>query len=275
MRLAFIILMIACFASPVNAQSRYLKKPNKYLLKSDTTNAMLALNKMIAKHPTEADLYMKRAELKMARKNFDAAMVDLNSYCGYNQVCGQAELLKGIIRYEQLDYRGAIEHLSAYSIRRDDEQVWNYLGMCHLKLKNYQIARNAFEKAFESNGKNQGALYNAGLASYLNEEYEMAIDFFNRSIELLPGDLNSWMGLGLAQTALHRFSDANKSFRQALAIDENNGTALYNIGVNYYGMNEKDEACVYWEKANQYRNLAAGQALEQYCQEKATKDQKK
>lgn len=272
----FVIIAFSLFFGlNLQAQSRHLKKPNKFLLKSDTTNAILALNKMIDKHPSDAELYMKRAELKIARKNFDAAMVDLNSYCTYNKGCAQAELMKGIIRYEQLDYRGAIDHLSAYSKKREDAQAWFYLGMCHLKLKNYQIARNAFDKTFETDQKNQKALYNAGLASYLNEEYVMAIEYFNRSIELLPGNLNAWIGLGLSQTALERFTESNKSLRQALAIDADNGSILYNIGVNYYGMDEKEEACSYWKKAKLHRHLAAVQALEQYCQETVTKGQKK
>jgi tetratricopeptide (TPR) repeat protein len=271
MRFLLIMALLSFLVFDSMAQSRYLKKVDKFMLLGDSVKAVNHLNKMIGKHPSAADLYLRRAQMKMDRGDLNPAMVDLNSFCSLNQTCGEAAFLKGIIRYRQDDFHGAVEYFSDYSRKHDDVNAWMYLGLTHLNLKNYQIAENAFTKVLDIDSKNYLALYNAGLAAYNYSEFDKASEYFTLATTRLPGDIDSWLGLGLAQSAQGDFTDSNKSLRQALGVQPDNGSVLYNIGVNYHGLGDSEQACNYWERAQKVKNLAAELAIEQYCSETADK----
>ena len=271
MKIVMIATLLSCLGLMATAQSRYLKKVDKFMLLGDSVKAVNHLNKMIGKHASTADLYLRRAQIKMDRGDLNPAMVDLNTFCSLNQTCGEATYLKGIIRYRQSDYHGAVEFFSDYSRKHEHLNAWMYLGLTHLKLKNYQIAENAFTKAIAIDSENYLALYNAGLASYSYSEYDKASEYFTLATKRIPGDIDSWLGLGLAQSALGDFSESNKSLRQALGIQPENGSVLYNIGVNYHGLGDSDQACSYCKRAKLTLNHPAEVAIEQYCSETADK----
>lgn len=253
------------------AQTRHLKKVNKYLDQNDTVAAMKQLNKMIAKHSVEAALYLKRAQLKISRGDLSPALIDLNSFCTYNQTCGEALFLKGLICYRQQNYHAAIGHLSDYSRKHDDPNGWIYLGLSHLNLSNFEVAQNAFSKALENEPGNFNAHYNAGLAAYKQGEFKKSLDYFSAATNLFPASVDAWIGLGLSYTAQASFEASNKALRQAIAIEPNHGAALYNIGVNYHGMDDHESACSYWTRAKEAQSQAALVALERYCSETADK----
>jgi tetratricopeptide (TPR) repeat protein len=261
-------MLLIPFYLQLNAQKSLLKKVDKYLVAKDTSKALTHLNKQIVKHPTEGSLYLKRAEVKIERGDLDPAMVDLNTYCSLEKRCEKATYLKGIIRYKQQDYHGAIEHFSEFSKNSENENGWMYLGLCHLAMQNFQVAQNAFERCLEVNPENFNAIYNAGLAAYQDERYVTAIEFFVKATQMNGESLPAWIGLGLSQNGYSKFEQSNLSLRNALAIQPNNGSALYNIGVNYYNLNDTQNACEYWQRAEKSASLPAQLALEQFCQEK-------
>ncbi|MEZ4721929.1 MAG: tetratricopeptide repeat protein [Flavobacteriales bacterium] len=268
MRITLFLLFIALTHLTL-AQDKVDKKILKYFVKGDTAKAIAYLNKHIQKKPESAELYLKRARIKIQRGDLDPAMVDLNSFCSINKSCGEASYLKGLIRYRQKDYNGAISHLSDYSRVFDkDANGWLYLGLSHLQLKNFQLAINAFERTLQINAKQYQAAYNAGLCAYNNEDFELAVRYFTMAIDIKPNDISPQIGLALAQTAMAKYTESNQTLNIALALDAQNAPVLYNMGVNFYNLDQLNKACEQWKKAAALSNLAAESALERYCEGK-------
>ncbi|MEX2595787.1 MAG: tetratricopeptide repeat protein [Salibacteraceae bacterium] len=274
-QLIFIFLLCALLVAPeLWSQSKYIKRVDKQLTKGDTSKAIKKLNKFIDKSPESAELYMKRALLKIERGDLDPAMVDLNNYCHVNKSCGKANYYKGIIRYKQNDYNGAIDHLSKYTLVTEDANAWFHLGISHMRLQNYPLAINAFERSIKIDNQQALSYYNAGLAAFYSDQFSQADGFFEKAIELLPADSDFKIAKANALLKLNSFAEGNKLLRTIDPADRNYPSALYNIAVNYYHLNERDLACDYWRQARDVGHTNAADAISRYCGKKSGKVQK-
>lgn len=247
------------------SQHPLLEKVNKHLEQGDTSRALKVLNRNIQKHSLVAELYLKRAQVKIDRRDYTPAMVDLNSYCSLNKSCGQASLLKGLVLYRQGNFNGAIEHFSDYSRNSGSFDGWFYLGLCHMALQNFMVAVHSFEKAIETEPGNIQAWYNAGLCAFRNEDYTQADSLFRQALTLNPSDKDVLLAYALTLNKRAAFEESNKVLNELLAVDASSHVALYNIGVNYYNLDQRDLACDYWTKAKNSGNNAASVAIEDYC----------
>lgn len=264
----FLLCGTLLFTSTTLAQSKVVQKADKYLMEGDTAKALKVLNKRITKHPKEADPYMKRAEIKIARQDYDPANVDLNSYISLSDDVVGASYRRDIIRYRQNDFHSATAHFSKYlSENEDDAQAWTYLGLSHLATKNYEVASNAFFRAIQLNPNDALANYNAGLAAYHAASYEAADLFLRKAITLSPNDVNALLLRALCRSKMNDLVESNNVLREALEIDPENGAVLYNLGVNYYNLDETQVACDYWQKAVDVNNPSAKLAITSYCPE--------
>ncbi len=262
----FIVLLFSTSNSV--AQSKYAQKVDKYLSTGDTAKALKKLNKFIAKKPESTDLYLKRAKLKMERGDYDPAMVDLNSVCSLNRICGEAEYLKGLVRFKQHDYNGAIAHLSEYTKMKDHAPAWFYLALSHMWLQNYPLAINGFQKSIDIDGNQPLAYYNAGLASFYSDNFANADLLFAKALELTPNDSDIKIARANALMQLKKFAESNTLLREVGMEDKNYRIALFNIGVNYFSLNEKDLACDYWVQAKELGHLQAEDATERHCEKR-------
>lgn len=262
----FIVLLLT--SSNSVAQSKYAQKVDKYLSTGDTAKALKKLNKFIAKKPEATDLYLKRAKLKMERGDYDPAMVDLNSFCSLNRICGEAEYLKGLVRFKQHDYNGAIAHLSEYTKMKDHAPAWFYLALSHMWLQNYPLAINGFQKSIDIDGNQPLAYYNAGLASFYSDNFANAALLFAKALELTPNDSDIKIARANALMQLKKFAESNTLLREVGMEDKNYRIALFNIGVNYFSLNEKDLACDYWVQAKELGHLQAEDATERHCEKR-------
>lgn len=263
-----LLLMIGLSFSFASAQESYIAKVDKILEKGDTAKAVKKLNGFIMKNPKSTDLYLKRAKLKLERGDLEPAMVDLNSHCSLNKECGEADLLKGIIRFKQGDYSGAIAYLSTYTQEHDRAEAWSYLGQSHMWLQNYPVAVNAFRKAIAIQPKDVSSIYNAGLSAYYNEYFGLADSFFVAALAIAPEDGDIMLAHGLTLLRSGNHIESNKVFRTFEEDSPHYANALYNIGVNYYNLNEKSLACDYWTRSMEQGHMKAESSKQQYCRKK-------
>ena len=256
----------------LHAQSKAVLKVDKLLLKGDTSKALKKLNHFIDKTPSQADLYLKRAKLKIQKGDLEPAMVDLNSFCSLNMVCGEVDLWKGVVRFKQGDYNGAISYLSVYTNKREDADAWFYLAQSHMWLQNYPVAINAFQRSINLRPNEVSAIYNAGLCAYYLSRYADADSLMQTAERLAPKDLDIRLARGLSLLRGGKHVESNEVFRSIAEGDHQFPAALYNIGVNYYNLNEFELACEYWSRAMEKGHLQAESSKKRYCGKKTQTD---
>ncbi|GAB5538744.1 MAG: hypothetical protein Salg2KO_08470 [Salibacteraceae bacterium] len=249
-----------------DGQTWLLRKPVRLLSKGDTAKAMSTINKRIDRHPRTEDLYKLRAETKQHRGDLTEAMVDYNTFCSLSQSrCSEVALNKAHLMYHQKLYQYALEHYNSIPKTQQTPEVLLQNGLCNEKLGRSINALGAFTKALGNDADNFSAAYNAGRIAYKLDKHELAEEYFSKATHLLPGDYDAWLGLGITRYNLQRYEDSNKALRQALAIRNEDARVLYNMGVNYYHLNEHDLCCTYWNRAIQSGSLAAEIETERYC----------
>jgi len=137
---------------------------------------------------------------------------------------------KGQHELAELVIRRALE-----VVDKDRPQVaaaaWNDLGLVLLSLRRDQEAFAAFDKAAALDPQLAEARYNRA-AVYLDcGDYGSAAKELARLTEAQAGNVEAWVALGVAQRGLGKLDEARRAYEQALAVDPNDPSALYNEGV--------------------------------------------
>jgi|GEM_PF-422159 len=280
MKQALLFCLAVSFAlltplSDISAQTRYIKKVDKYLGQNDTAKALTTLNKYIDKKPEAAQLYLKRAMIKIDQKHYDPALVDLNSFCSVNKTCGEAEYWKGVIMYKQGNYTGAVENFGNYSRKFDKAESWFYLALSHMWLQNYNLSMYAFTRSLEVDANQPAAWYNAGVSAYRYGDHTKADSLLRRAQELSPEDLDVKMAIGLNLAKQKDFIESNKVLRSIQDVYSNKGSVLFNIGLNYFHMDEREHACEYWSLAAEEGHGQGLTSRKKFCDKKPKKGRKK
>ncbi|PVD33481.1 hypothetical protein C0Q70_04737 [Pomacea canaliculata] len=104
------------------------------------------------------------------------------------------------------------------------------LAMCHLKLKEYSEAEEACKKALEMDSKNVKALFRRGQARLERNEYELALEDFEKVVELEPDNKAAKNQILLCKQRKKQFLEREKKlysnmFQKLLSSKSNKDSA--------------------------------------------------
>ena len=118
----------------------------------------------------------------------------------------------------------------------------NNLGNIFNEKREFDKAINFYLKAIEIDPKNKDALNNLGTVYYAKKNYEKAIKFFNKAI-VIDSDYGApWMNLGAICSEKANFNAAIKYYDNAIKLDPSLFKAWYNKGNAYIKLNNIEEA---------------------------------
>jgi len=136
--------------------------------------------------------------------------------------------------YQEKNYERALRLYKELSRSHPtDYRVWNNLGLCHARLKDFKKAIVAFEKAVEVNKKKELIWSNLGKAYYHNDEFTKVIKTYKRALKIFPYNTFYMNGIGTMSIELNNYDYAIKVFKYALDIDQQNHTAWHNLCMVY------------------------------------------
>jgi tetratricopeptide (TPR) repeat protein len=132
---------------------------------------------------------------------------------------GMYEQRQGYDRDAILQYQRALSHTSDSETRSVE---LSNIGSAYLDLKDLEQARQSFDRALESNGKNLPALIGAGIVALKTGSFDLAIRDLTKAVSLQPTDLGYEL-LGRAFERSGRTADANTAYAgaQRLSPDMN------------------------------------------------------
>ncbi len=84
--------------------------------------------------------------------------------------------------------------------------------------------------------------YDTGNVFYESQQYEAAINKYNKAIEQNPNYTEAYLGRGLAYRALGNYTDAIDDFNKTVELDLNLTEAYYNRGKAYYILKQYEKA---------------------------------
>jgi tetratricopeptide (TPR) repeat protein len=105
------------------------------------------------------------------------------------------------------------------SVREICASFWNHKGVAHLRLKEYQEAREALQIATEINPDFFEAWYNQGIALVSLNENEAALEVYRQADQLRPNQIDILMARGTILEKLERYEDAIAIYNAILSLN--------------------------------------------------------
>ena len=97
-------------------------------------------------------------------------------------------------------------------------------------------------KKIEEDPNNDTYYYNRGNASYDLNEYENAIESYNKAIELNPNNASYYNNRGITFNNLKKYKEAIEDYSEAIKLNPNYSLAYNNRGVSFYNLKDYNKA---------------------------------
>lgn len=150
------------------------------------------------------------------------------------------EALNALARIEDWrgDYEAAVNHaLDALEIDPGNATTLAILGEIYTDVGNWSVAENYLTQALEADPENVLALRNRAFLFEMRGDYESAIDFYQKAIDVAPYRFDLYVGKGRQyRIGLRDFESAIEAYRAAVEAYEAPvtldalGDGLYNAG---------------------------------------------
>lgn len=159
---------------------------------------------------------------------------------------------KGVNALSLNDEKSAIRFFSvAISENKKDAASLNKRGCAYAKLKQWKNAKADFISAIAIDSNSSEYFYNLGLAENKTEHYTRSIIFCTKAIEINPSMAEAFLVRGISEAIEGDENSSMSDFKMAIAKKPDYAEAYYNIGLNYYEVNDDVNAKKYLKEAIQ------------------------
>lgn len=152
----------------------------------------------------------------------------------------------------QKAYVDALDYYRAAIAQGETAALRNKMGITHLNLLRYDLAKKEFERAIKLNPQYSEAHNNVGVVHYTRRKYRPAIKAYQKAIKLNPGSASFLSNLGTAHFARKEYQKAAKAYAQALAIDPEVFDRRSLAGVSAHLSSPGDRAHYYYVLAKMF-----------------------
>ncbi len=207
-----------------------------------------ALTALINQNPGNDSLYVLRAGLYDARKNYDAAIQDMATAMRIDSNDLEYHYLLSDLYMRYAKSRLALQTMErAASLVPDDVPSLLRLARIQTQLKMMDASLQTIGKVLALEPQNPEAFFLTGVNLREKGDTDRAINAFQKCFELEPEHLDACLNLGL----LWEIKDnpiALKYYDNALRIDSTNTLAYYNKGMYFMNRRQDDQAIALFEK---------------------------
>lgn len=212
-----------------NSVQKNLRIAKQLIDINEEDSALLHLNAILSRQLDNREAIFLRAAVYTNMKSFDKALADYNALLELEPENREATYSRGVIRYLLEQYHNALEDFekassmdggetnTAYfridpdsqlasgisTLSKMEGDIWNYTGLCHLAL----------------------------------QEYDKALNAFSQGIKLVPDMDDLYVNRALTYEALGNTELAAKDYEFVMSRNPANSTAEYNL-LNLKGMSE-------------------------------------
>lgn len=133
----------------------------------------------------------------------------------------------------------------------DNSDALNLLGLIQTQSQNFEQAISYFTKAIEIRPSSY-YYENIGTAYFKLNDYDNAIISHKKALELEPDSFDNMFNLALAYKNNNDYDNAIMTYEKAILIKPKLPDTYFNLGNIYEKMNDTKKALVYYEKAHEY-----------------------
>ena len=135
------------------------------------------------------------------------------------------------------------------NMQSPDSNSYANIGVIESYLGNNELAMEFYNKSLELNSENILSLSNRGYTYNLFEQYNEAIIDFDKAIENDPGFAYTWTNRGYSKIKLNLLDEGLMDINKSMALDDSNAYAYRNLGLYYLEKNDYAESLKNLQKA--------------------------
>lgn len=211
-----------------------------------------ALDSAIRYKPMEEGFFIDRSFANEQAGNYEQALIDIkkgeeinpSSHLVYRQ---KGSALARLNRHEE----AIVAYNKAILLNPSEVASLMNRGLSKAELKKYDSAQIDMNKAAEMDTSIKCIAYNniAFFVKFAQEDYEGAIDYFDKAIALMPDKGYAYNNRGYALYKLKKYKEALKDIRRSLDRDPKNSYAYRNLALVYIDQGKTTDACEALKKA--------------------------
>jgi tetratricopeptide (TPR) repeat protein len=229
---------------PTNAESHFRKGYSHYVLKENDlalAEFELALNQGYAK-PLE--IYSIRWGLYNEKKDFAAALVDIQKVLAAQPTNTEALIALGDINYSKGAYRDAIDaYQKAAPKATNPGDLFYWIAKSYSALGDVNGQASAAGQAIGKGTKHLGdAYYLMGDANQKLRKYTEALDAYNRALAANPATYDVYGRMAEMYRSQGKFNDAIEISKRGLRAFPNDGNFYTDLSLYYSLADRPDDA---------------------------------
>jgi tetratricopeptide (TPR) repeat protein len=229
-----------------------LSQKGYQLLKENLTErAADCFNTILSNEPSNnyalvglGDVYRKERRFHEAINHYQKC---LTYHRGNNYALfGLADCYKALKQFNR-----AIDIWEEY-LHHDDKNitVLTRIADAYRKVRDFNRSKELYLKVLEMEENNSYALIGLGHLHYDFKEYEGALLYWTRMMNLTSKrvDIRVLTSIGNCHRKMKTFKEGVPFFQQALDAQPNNFYALFGLADCYRGLNQQNKSLIYWNK---------------------------
>ncbi len=184
-----------------------------------------------------------------ARENYEQALSVINQAISLvpnnpNHYNEKSSVLSRLKRYD--------EGLAAITQAIDlaPRAVWyGNRGNLYREQQKYKLALDDYNKAIELNPNHAGAYYNRGLLYSDQKKYDLALSDYDKAIEINHNYAEAYVNRGVLYRLQEKYELALADYDKAIELNRNDAVAYYNRGNLYKNLQKYDSALADYNQA--------------------------
>lgn len=149
-------------------------------------------------------------------------------------------------------YIGVVELLTSVA-DSDDSELLNLLGMAYVRVEDYELAIETFERLHRLEPRKATSLINLGGIFNRCGDHAKAVEVLRKAIVIDRKSAEAYYNLGIAHRNLKQFNLAVPAYREAIRLSPSMPEAYFNLGNTYIEMGSPSQALSQFRRAVQLR----------------------
>ncbi len=229
-----LLLVAATFAAPIGAYD-YKPEVLEALNRRDTTQALALIDAELRVDPNYAPNYLLKGKIFFARKQYDQAMAEFETALNKRPRVYEALYYKGLVHLERGELDKARKVFNEGIKKAKDEKALFHdgLGLYYLRTEEYSNADVEFRKASTEGPDRPEFHAHLGDANYFAQVYALAINEYEKVLEMDTTNLDIYFRLARAYVAMGQYTEALNQLSIVLSRDSTYDQAWKQAGRLY------------------------------------------
>ena len=221
--------------------------------------------KCIDNKENTARSYMYRGAAKAFLGNLDDAFKDLQTSFQLDTANDKIYYYMGKAYLLNKQYDRATDYFKkSIQVKSDDPDRYDGLATAEMGSVNYKSAIEAETRAIQLDSTQGDFFVNLGFAELKLGYFKKAIEDLTKALSLEKSD-KAYFDRAVAYSQLKKYSNAMEDFNASLSMNPGNAEAIYYRGLTLEYMNRKVEACRDFKRSLELGFTEAAQSIKVYC----------